>query len=122
MFIYLFILSRLTSFSRCGYVEECMFVCMFVFFFVFLRLPLVLLPVSLDFFSFFFFLILYCQSLLVVFAFLDFNVVTSRARTPRRSIAYREGRRISFVGLLFLGLLFVVDVFVVYLSLRDGGR
>jgi hypothetical protein len=59
--------------------------------------------------------------MLVVFAFLDFNV-TSGAFIPRSSTAHREGRRISFVGLLFLDLLFVVDVFVVYISLPDDGR
>jgi hypothetical protein len=81
---------------------------LFFFFFVFLRLPLVLLPLSLSLF-----LVLYFQSLLVVFDFFDFNV-TSGALIPRRSTAHLEGRRISFVRLLFLGLLFVVDVFVVY--------
>jgi hypothetical protein len=50
--------------------------------------------------------------------FLLFNV-NSGVLIPRSSTARREGWRISFARILFLVIMLVVNVFVVYISLRD---
>jgi hypothetical protein len=84
-------------------------------FFVFLGLPSVVVLGSLSLF-----LVLYLQSLMVVFGISDFNV-TSGALIPRRSTAHREGQQISFFGHLLLRLLLAVYDFFVYISLRDNG-